>query len=50
MERRGHEHVNVVKDPWTALMETKPIQVYTNKNRLKYNLVPKFDFICFPYK
>ena len=24
----------VFKDPWTALMETKPIQVYTNENRL----------------
>ena len=23
-----------IKDPGTALMETKPIQVYTNENRL----------------
>ena len=25
---------NRLKDPGTALMETKPIQVYTNENRL----------------
>ena len=30
------------KDPGTALMETKPIQVYTNENRLKIQLSPQF--------
>ena len=30
------------KDPRTALMETKPIQVYTNENRLLIQLSPKF--------
>ena len=24
----------MIKDPGTALMETRPIQVYTNENRL----------------
>ena len=26
--------VTSIKDPGTALMETKPIQLYTNQNRL----------------
>ena len=31
---KAHNKCNVVKDPGTALMTTKPIQVYTNENRL----------------
>ena len=30
----SYEGMSGVKDPGTALMETKPIQVYTNENRL----------------
>ena len=35
----------MLKNHGTALMETKPIQVYKNENHLKCNLFPNFDFI-----
>ena len=40
-----------LKDYGMALMETKPIQLYTKLMKIiqKYIFFPNFDFICCPY-